>query len=51
MIKISPSILSADFSKLGEEIKNIDQAGAEMVHIDVMDGQFNNRSSCYCCIA
>ncbi len=40
MIKISPSILSADFSKLGEEIKNIDQAGAEMVHIDVMDGHF-----------
>lgn len=40
MIKISPSILSADFSKLGEEIKKIDQGGAEMVHIDVMDGHF-----------
>lgn len=40
MIKISPSILSADFSKLGEEIKKIDMAGADMVHIDVMDGRF-----------
>lgn len=40
MIKISPSILAADFSKLGEEIKKIDMAGADMVHIDVMDGNF-----------
>lgn len=40
MIKISPSILAADFSKLGEEIKKIEDAGADMVHIDVMDGKF-----------
>jgi ribulose-phosphate 3-epimerase len=40
MIKIAPSILSADFSALGEEIKKIECSGADFVHIDVMDGHF-----------
>ena len=39
-VKISPSILSADFAKLGEEIRAIDEAGADLIHIDVMDGHF-----------
>ena len=39
-IKISPSILSADFSQLGKEIKRLEQAGADMIHVDVMDGHF-----------
>ena len=41
-IKIAPSILSADFSKLADEIRAIDQAGADLIHIDVMDGHFVN---------
>lgn len=40
MIKISPSMLSADFNKLGEELRDIERAGADMVHLDVMDGVF-----------
>jgi len=39
-IKISPSILSADFSKLGSEIKRLEEGGADMIHVDVMDGHF-----------
>lgn len=40
MIKISPSILASDFSRLAEEIKSVEKAGADMIHIDVMDGMF-----------
>ena len=40
MIKISPSVLSADLSRLAEEVKEIELAGADMVHLDVMDGMF-----------
>ena len=39
-IKISPSILSADFSQLGDEIKRLEEGGADMIHVDVMDGHF-----------
>ena len=39
-IKISPSILSADFSQLGKEISNLEKGGADLIHVDVMDGHF-----------
>jgi len=39
-IKISPSILSADFSQLGNEIKKLEEGGADLIHVDVMDGHF-----------
>jgi ribulose-phosphate 3-epimerase len=39
-IKIAPSILSADFSRLGEEVRAVEEAGADQIHVDVMDGHF-----------
>ncbi len=45
MIKVSPSILSADFSRLAEEIDDVHNKGADMIHLDVMDGHFVNNIS------
>src|ERR1044072_7077230 len=39
-VRIAPSILSADFARLGEEVAAIDKAGADYIHVDVMDGHF-----------
>ena len=39
-VKVAPSILSADFSRLGEEVTALDSAGADYIHVDVMDGHF-----------
>lgn len=39
-LRIAPSILSADFGRLGEEVRRVDEAGADVIHVDVMDGQF-----------
>ncbi|MFZ5643302.1 MAG: ribulose-phosphate 3-epimerase [Bacillota bacterium] len=40
MVKLAPSILAADFSKLGEEVRRVEKAGAEYLHLDIMDGHF-----------
>ncbi len=40
MVKVAPSILSADFSKLGDELRAVEEAGADLIHFDVMDGHF-----------
>lgn len=40
MVRIAPSILSSDFSRIGEEIKSAEKAGADLIHVDIMDGHF-----------
>ena len=40
MVQIVPSILAADFARLGEQIRIVEQAGAQMIHVDIMDGHF-----------
>lgn len=43
MIKLAPSILSADFANLGNDIKRIDQAGCDWIHVDIMDGNVRSK--------
>ena len=40
MVQIVPSILAADFARLGEQVKQVERAGAQMIHVDIMDGHF-----------
>ena len=49
MVKISPSVLTADFTKLGEAIKELDFAKTDMLHLDVMDGIFAEYLVWYAC--
>ena len=40
MIRVAPSVLACDFSRLGEEVEKVEKAGADLLHLDVMDGMF-----------